>query len=162
LALVRFYNNELSAAIEDSYRALALNPNSLFTVDGIGYIMTLSGEWERGPALIKKIIKLNPYYRPVVHYALWVDCLRQEDYEGAYMETMSLRRPAVFWYPLAKASTSGLLGRYEEGKKFVENLLKLKPDFPSRGRVLIKHYIKFEDILETIIEGLNKVGLSIK
>jgi adenylate cyclase len=162
LALVRFCSNELSAAIEESYRALALNPNSLFILDGIGYIMTLSGEWERGPALIRKIIKLNPYYRPDAHYALWVDCLRQEDYEGAYMETMGLRRPAVFWYPLAKAATLGLLGRYEEGKQFVENLLKLKPDFSSRGRVLIKHYIKFEDIVERIIDGLSKVGLNIE
>ena len=161
LALVRFYSNELSAALKESYRALALNPNSLFIVDGIGYIMTLSGEWERGTALIRKTMKLNPYYRNVVHYALWVDCLRQEDYEGAYMETMSLRRPAVFWYPLAKASTSGLLGKYEEGRKFVENLLQLKPDFPSRGRMLIGHYVKFEEIVERVIEGLRKSGLNL-
>jgi adenylate cyclase len=159
LALVRFYNNELSAAIAESDRALALNPNCLVTTDGIGYIMTLSGEWERGPALIRKVIQLNPYYRNVVHYALWVDCLRREDYEGAYMETINLRRPAVFWHPLAKAATLGLLGRYEEGQKFVENLLKLKPDFPSRGRLLIGRYIKFEEILERVLEGLKKVGL---
>jgi len=78
------------------------------------------------------------------------------------METMGLRRPAVFWYPLAKAATLGLLGRYEEGKQFVENLLKLKPDFPSRGRALIRHYIKFEDIVERVIEGLRKSGLNIE
>jgi adenylate cyclase len=159
LALVRFYNNELSAAIAESDRALALNPNCLVTTDGIGYIMTLSGEWERGPALIRKVIQLNPYYRNVVHYALWVDCLRREDYEGAYMETINLRRPAVFWHPLANAATLGLFVRYEEGQKFVENLLKLKPDFPSRGRLLIGRYIKFEEILERVLEGLKKVGL---
>ena len=162
LALVRFYANELSAAIKDSYRALALNPNSLFMLDGIGYIMTLSGEWERGSALIRKIIKLNPYYRNVVHYALWADHLRQEDYEGAYLETMSLTRPAVFWQPLAKAATLGLLGRGEEGKPFAEKLLKLKPDFTSRGRLLIGHYIKFEEIVERVVEGLRKSGLSLE
>jgi len=162
LALVHFFGNELSAATEESYRALALNPNSLFTVDGIGYIMALSGEWGRGAALIRKIIKLNPYYRNVVHYALWADCLRQEDYEGAYAETMSLRRPAVFWYPMAKAATLGLLGRGEEGKQFAENLLKIKPDFPSRGRLLIGHYIKFEEILDHVIDGLRKSGLKVE
>ena len=161
LALVHFYSNELSAAIKESHRALALNPNSLFTVDGIGYIMTLSGEWEQGLTLIRKTIKLNPYYRNVVHYALWVDRLRREDYEGAYSETMSLRRPAVFWYPLAKAATLGLLGRDEEGKQFAENLLKLKPDFPSRGRLLIGHYIKFEEILDRVVDGLRKAGLNL-
>jgi len=96
-----------------------------------------------------------------VHYALWVDCLRQEDYEGAYLETMGLRRQAVFWYPLAKAATLGHLGRYEEGKQFLENLLQLKPDFPSRASTLIRYYIKFEEIFDRVIDGLQKSGLSI-
>jgi adenylate cyclase len=73
---------------------------------------------------------------------------------------MGLRRPAVFWYPLAKAATLGHLGRYQEGKQFVETLLKLRPDFPTRGRILIGHYIKFEEIVERVIDGLRKSGLN--
>jgi hypothetical protein len=30
-----------------------------------------------------------------------------------------------------------MLGRLEEGKQAAEELLKLKPEFPTRGRVLI-------------------------
>jgi len=67
-----------------------------------------------------------------------------------------------FWDPLAKAATFGLLGRYEEGKQAAEELLKLKPDFSSRGRVLIGHYIKFDEIVERTIDGLSKVGLIIE
>ena len=161
LALIRMFSNEIPAAVAELERALFLNPNSLLVLDGIGYLLTLLGEWERGPALIRKVISLNPYYREVVHYALWEDWIRQQEYERAYTETMNIKTPAVFWYPLAKASTSGLLGRYEEGKKFVEDLLQLKPDFPSRGRVLIGHYIKFEQIVERIIDGLRKCDLEI-
>jgi hypothetical protein len=69
--------------------------------------------------------------------------------------------PAVFWYPLAKASTLGLIGRYEEGKTFVKKLRELKPDFPKKGRVLIGQYIKFEKIVESVIDGLDKAGLNI-
>jgi len=162
LAFVHFLGNELSSALRDVNRAIELNPNSLIILDGLGYIMTLLGEWERGTALIKKVISLNPYYRPSVHYALWLDCVRQKNYERAYLETMGLKSPAVFWYPLAKATTLGLLGRIEEGEKFVNKLLELKPDFPSRGRVLIGHYIKFNDLIERVIDGLNKVGLRIE
>ncbi len=161
LGLVRMFSNEIPAARAEIEKALALSPNSLFMLDGIGYILTLVGEWEKGPALIRKVIRLNPFYNPVVHYALWVDCLRREDFEGAYLETMGLRRQAVFWYPLAKAATLGHLGRYEEGKQFLENLLQLKPDFPSRPRTLIRYYIKFEEIVERVIDGLRKLGLSI-
>ncbi len=159
LALVRMFADELPAARADIEKALALGSNSLFLLDGIGYLMTLLGEWEKGPDLIRKVIKLNPFYNSVVHYALWADRFRQEDYEGAYLETMGLRRPAVFWYWMVKAATLGLLGRDKEGKLFAENLLKLKPDFPSRGRTLIKRYIKFDEIVDRVVEGLNAAGL---
>ena len=162
LGLVRMFSNEIPAAREELDKALALSPNSLFVLDGLGYLMTLVGEWEKGPALIKEVIRLNPFYNTVVHYALWEDCLRREDYQGAYLETMGLRRPAVFWYPLVKAATLGHLGRYQEGKQFVETLLKLRPDFPTRGRILIRHYIKFEEIVSRVIDGLRKSGLNIE
>lgn len=91
-----------------------------------------------------------------------MDWVQQEEYEQAYLETLNFRRPMLFWDPLAQAATFGLLGRCKEGKQAVENLLKLKPEFPSRGRVLIKHYIKFEEIVERVIDGLRKSGLNLE
>ena len=61
-----------------------------------------------------------------------------------------------------KAATFGLLGRFEEGRRAAHNLLALKPNFPSRGRILIGHYIKFKEIVERMIEGLNKVGVNLE
>jgi hypothetical protein len=61
-----------------------------------------------------------------------------------------------------KAANFGLLGRIEEGRQAPKNLLKLKPDFPSRGRVLIGHYIIFEEIVERVINGLRKAGLNLE
>jgi adenylate cyclase len=162
LAFVRMFSNEIPAALAEVERAFTLNPNSLIFLEGIGYLMTLLGEWERGPALIRKVIRLNPYYLPVVHYALWANWIRQKKYEEAHLETLEMRRPALFWNPLVKAATYGLLGKHEKGKHAVEDLLKLKPDFPSRGRVLIGHYIKFDDIVERVVEGLSKAGLKVE
>jgi hypothetical protein len=155
------FNNDISAARQEINLAYELNPKSIFMMDGIGYIKTLLGDWEHGPGLIRKSMKLNPYYRPTVHYGLWVDYLRQRDFRNAYLETTGLRKPAIFWYPLAKASTLGLLGKIDEGKKFAEGLMQLKPDFQERGRVLIGRYIKFDDIADLVIEGLDKVGVTI-
>jgi hypothetical protein len=39
---------------------------------------------------------------------------------------------------------------------------KLKPDFAARGRILIRHYIKFEDIVERVIKGLKAVGIEVR
>lgn len=67
----------LSSAIHEAHRALALNPNSLFVLDGLAWILTLSGDWENRPSLTEKAIKLNPYRRAIAHDALWVNYLRQ-------------------------------------------------------------------------------------
>jgi adenylate cyclase len=162
LAFVYMFNNEIAAALREINRALALNPNSLFLLHGFGYLLTLLGDWERGPLLIREAMKRNSNYGFYVHYALWVDWIRQGKYEQAYLETLNFIRPAFFWEPLIKAATLGLLARYEEGKQALEKLLELKPDFPERGRILIKHYIKFDDLVDRVIEGLKKIGLEVE
>ena len=68
----------------------------------------------------------------------------------------------LFWDPLIEAASFGLLGRFEEGRQAAEKLLMLKPDFPSRGRILIDYYIKFKEIVERTIEGLKKVSIRLQ
>ena len=41
--------------------------------------MTLFGDWQRGPALIKRAIEQNPYDNITVHYTLWMVWLRQKE-----------------------------------------------------------------------------------
>jgi tetratricopeptide (TPR) repeat protein len=162
LAYTRMLSNEIPGALAEAERALALNPNSLFFMDSIGYLFTHLGEWERGQRLINKAIRLNPYYRATAHYGIWINWFRQKEYEKAYLETLNFRMTGHFWEPLARTATLGQLGRYEEGKQAAEELLKLKPDFSRRGRVLIGHYIKFEEIVERLVEGLRKAGVDIE
>ena len=162
MAYTMLLKNDLTYGLAEAERAFSLNPKSLIMMPHLGYLLTLLGDWERGPELIRRAIELNPYYDVIVHYALWEDWIRRGDAERACAETQHFRTPLLFWDPLIKAATLGLLGRVDDGKREIENLLKLKPDFKNRGRVLIKHYIKFDDILDLMIEGLNKIGLSIK
>jgi adenylate cyclase len=159
LALIRLFQDDVVAAQHEIDFALALNPNSLLMLDGIGYVLTLLGDWDRGPALIRRIMRLNPYYNRVVHYALWVDWVRRDDYEKAYLETFNFKQPPVFWNPLMRTAALGCLGRIGEAKMALGELSELKPDFQERGRTLIKYYIKFEDIIEKVVDGLAKVGM---
>ena len=160
-AFVKLLRGDIAAGLAETERGLALNPNSLISLENIGYLMTLCGDWESGPTLIRNAIKLNPYYNVVVHYPLWVDWVRQEEYEKAVLETLSFRMPMLFWDPLMKAAALGLLGRIDEGELAVEDLLRLKPDFAAGGRSLIRYYIKFDDIIDRTIAGLNAVGLGL-
>lgn len=56
----------------------------------------------------------------------------------------------------------GNVRRDPVGVKVAVRLVDAKPDFPSRGRILIGKYIKFEDIVDRMIEGLNKAGLKLE
>jgi adenylate cyclase len=161
LAYVLLIKNDLAAGRIVAEKAFALNPTSLIMMDLFGYLLTLLGDWQHGPALIREVIRHNPFYSVIVHHALWADAIRQQNYDLAYLETLNFRTPGLFWEPLMKAAGFGLLGRIEEGKRAVEDLLALKPDFPARGRTLIGHHIKFEDIAERMIAGLGKCGLEI-
>ena len=160
-AYILLLQNELSAGLSEVNKALTLNPNSLLFLDRIGYLMALLGDWEKGTVLIKKAMAANPYYNLTVPHALWVDWFRQGNYEQAYRETLNFRLPGLFWEPLMKAATMGMLGRIEEGQMAVEDLLKCKPDFLSRGRTLIKYYIKFDNILNRMIDGLSRLGIDV-
>ena len=161
MAFILLFKNERSTGLAEVDRALQLNPNSLIILENLGYLMTLFGDWQRGPALINQAIEQNPYYNTVVHYALWVDWVRQEKYDRAYHETLNFRTPMLFWDPLMTTASLGLLGRTEEGLQAGKDLLKCKPDFPQRGRVLIRHYIKFDEIVERVITGLRIVGINV-
>ena len=130
-------------------------------LDTIGYALALLGDWEQGCALIQRALKLNPYNRAYNYYILYWDWLRQKEYEKAYMETLNFRLPSLFWDPLLRAVILGHLGRLKEGNRNVEEILKLKPDFPARGRSLIKHFIKSDELVEDHIEGLKKSGLDL-
>jgi TolB-like protein len=162
LARARLLNNQLPEGLVEARQALALNPNSLIFMDMIGHVMAPLGDWDQGTGLIRKAIKLNPYHRPYVYHVLCADWLRKKEHEKAYLETLNFRFPAAFYDPLLQAVTLGQLGRTEEGRRYVEALLTIKPDFPDRGRLLIKHWVKSEGLEQCIIDGLKKSGLEIK
>jgi hypothetical protein len=65
----------------------------------------------------------------------------------------------LFWDPLIRASTAGILGKDKEAGEFARMLLRLRPDFPTEGRTLISNFIKFDDIADRIIAGLIRAGI---
>ena len=160
LARVHLLDGNLQAGLVEAEAALALSPDSLLFLDAIGYVMVLLGEWQRGEELIRKAIRLNPYYRVFVRYATWLNAFRQGDLESAQAETEWLRGVGYFWDPLVRAATLGVLGRKAECRAAVRELLELKPDFPRRGRVLIGRFVKFPELQQKIIGALEAGGLA--
>ena len=59
-----------------------------------------------------------------------------------------------------RAAALAQLGREEHAQTAVDQLLKLEPDFATRGRSLMSRYIKVDALIDEIIEGLQKAGLT--
>ena len=159
LAHALFVKGELAAAQVEARRALDLDPRSFATLDIIGWLLTLGGDGERGPALIREAMERNPNCSPIVFHALWANHLRRGEIEESRRAAQQFRDRSSFWPGLTRACSLGHLGRLTEAKLETAELLARKPDFVSRGRALIGRVIRLPELFECVLQGLGKAGL---
>jgi adenylate cyclase len=105
-------------------------------------------------------MKLNPYHPSWFHLAPFMDYYRRGEYENAFAEALKFNFPELYLDPMMRAAALGRLGRQNEAKAALSQLLKLEPDFATRGRSLISRYVKVDYLVDSIIEGLRKAGLA--
>ena len=159
ITLVYFHKGDKKLFLQHLDQTLALNPNSPYIVGVAGWHMALYGEWKRGLSLLKKGIQLNPYHPTWFHLAFYMDCYRRGDYENALSEALQFNYPELYLDPLMRAAVLAQLDRPNAARTAVDQLLRLEPDFKGRGRQLISHYLKVDDLVDKIIEGLQKAGV---
>jgi adenylate cyclase len=159
LAHVYFFCNERELFLTEAETAVALNPNAPGIIGFLGWLLALYGEWERGLAILEKGKELNPHYPGWFHLAPFCYYYLQGSYEEAYQEALAFQMPQLFWDPLLRAAALGRLGREPEGTRALAELLHLRPDFPTAGPFLISCYVKFDYLVEGLLEGLRLVGL---
>ena len=156
-----FVLNQKEKFLYEIEKALDLNPNSPFRIGAIGFYLSLYGEWEKGKQLLDKAMKQNIGYPPWYYGATTLYYYRQDEFEKAYEEALKYDVPAIFWGPMLRAATLGQLGRRSDAEVQILDLMFLKHDFESKARYLINRYVKEDELLEKIIEGLVKGGLKI-
>jgi tetratricopeptide (TPR) repeat protein len=159
LSYVYLLNDQVQEARHEAEAALAINPESLFVLEGIGYLLTLCGDWERGVQLSRKAVRLNPFHLPVVHAGLWLDALRRNDFEEAYWQSLKFSPQDLFWQPLMETVSLALLGRLEEARHAFARVLQLKPDFSEHCEWLVRRYIKSDELVQRVQDGLRLAGL---
>jgi adenylate cyclase len=160
LSLVYFHRGDKDFFLQHVEETIALNPNSPYIVGVAGWHMALYGKWDRGLTLLKKGMKLNPYHPSWFHLAPYMDYYLRGEYENALAEALKFNFPELYWDPLMRAAALSRLGRQNEAKAAVGQLLELEPDFATRGRWMISRFVKVDDLIDTIIAGLQKAGLA--
>ena len=159
LTLVHFHRGDKALFLKSVEETISLNPNAPYIVGVAGWHMALFGAWERGLALLKRGMRLNPYYPTWFHLAPFLNHYRRGEYENAFTEALRFNYPDLFWDPVMRAAALGQMGRVDDAGSAIDDLLKLVPDFTDRGRRLIRRYVKVDGMILKIIEGLKKAGL---
>jgi TolB-like protein/Tfp pilus assembly protein PilF len=162
LALTHLNAGEHDAAMEMSEKAIALAPNNAELLGGVASaVMRKSGQPKRGAELVKKAMRLCPFYRPGLLRALGNNYRmmsgRLEEAVACYRE--SLKREAGYLAAYVNLTSAlGELGRLDEAREAAQALLQQEPDFSIRAYTAGLSYRDPADV-ERIAKGLRQAGL---
>src|SRR5947208_645363 len=161
LAQVHFFRQDLAAFGPAAERAMALNPLNTDALGILGLQIVHTGEFERGTAIVRRAMELNANHAGWMHFAPLWDHFHKSEYEQALECANRVHVPGLFWPFLVMASACGHLGRRTEAAAAVRDLLALDPEFAAHARSNVGTWHFASGLMEPILEGLRKAGLSI-
>jgi TolB-like protein/Tfp pilus assembly protein PilF len=160
LAQALYFKKEFTAFRVAADRAISLNPMDGATAAFMGMLIAYSGDWERGCALSDKGCQLNPNHPGWYCYPAWHDSYRKKDYRKALDLAFQLNAPQNYYTHAVLAMCYAQLGRMEEARKALRDMLSLKPNYAEVARELHGRWIQ-PDLVEQLMDGLRKAGLEI-
>jgi len=105
-------------------------------------------------------MRLNPYLPSWFHLAFFMDSYNRGDYEQALGSALKFNYPELFWDPLMRAAALARLDRQDEASAAIAELRKLVPDIATVCPKLIRGYVRVDDLVEDLVEGLRDAGLN--
>lgn len=159
LSYVLFVSGHRELFLQETEQALLLNPTLPDAVALLGWSIALQGEWDRGLALLREGMDVDPYRPAWLHLAPYLNYFRQGKFKEAYHEAHKFDPPHLYWAPLVKIAALGQLGKPNEAGNAIETLLTIRPDFPENGRRITTFFLKDSNLARTFFEGLRKAGL---
>ncbi|MGX9990517.1 adenylate cyclase [Rhizobium sp. Z1P35] len=124
-----FFSQRVSEALQIGERALATNPNDTELLAEFGTRVAMSGEWQRGAALLDRAIDLNPagggYYRGTRALAAYM----LHDDKTAVTE---IRQADLQKFPLFHAVAAVIYvdaGMIEDARREAARFNEMRPDF---------------------------------
>ena len=160
LASVLFFRHETAAFRSAAQRAIELNPMDGFTIGYMGFLISYSGDWERGCALMEQARNLNPNHPGWYWFPPFFNAYRKGDYRAALEFALKVNMPGFWRNELALAATYGQLGERELARNAARDLLAARPGFDAVAKGECAKWWD-PDLVEQILDGLRKAGLEI-
>ena len=156
-----FLSNDKDNFLEEVNHCLSLNIVSPLRLGAVGFYLSLFGYWEKGKVILDKAMKKNTGFPLFFHGATCLYYYRLNKYKEALKEAQKYDVQGLFWGPLLRAACMGKMDERKKARSQVEQLLLLKPDFETKAQELLSYYIKEDELLLEVLDGLRKAGLSL-
>lgn len=156
LAQVHRFRGSFDLAIAHFQRAIDINPNDANGLALFGSLLGVAGQPAEGVALIRRAMKINPLHPEWYWNQLAVALYADRQYEESIRANEHGERPGQFWYLARMAACHAQLGRSEQARALVSEVLRRKPDFRYSSVDL-----SFRDPKDAahVIDGFRKAGL---
>jgi adenylate cyclase len=158
LAWILHWQYRRSEAITEFRRAFELNPNMAdgrFTI-----LLTHGGQADNAIGFMKRVMRLDPFHRPIYYSFLASAYYLAGQYEVAIENNrIAARRvpgvvQVVIWYSASAAQ----LGHTEEASAAAAEVLRLDPDFTISKFLQMISFARPDDA-SRLFDGLRKAGL---
>lgn len=143
-------------------KCMKSNPKGVLRLGSLAVFSALYGNWEKGIVIIKKLMHENLNF-PIYFYGfLSLYYYRRKEYKQALIEAKKYILPAgPFWAPLHRVVALGQLNMKDEAIPEIAELMRVKPDFNVKAPFIMGLYIKEEDLVEHMMDGLRKAGMKV-
>ena len=161
LMAIRYASGDQAGFEQATARALSIQPPHPAILLQIGFIRTLSGDWQTGIPLLDDAIPLTANVPGWVYAAYAFRYLMTEQYDEAL--TWALRTDAPEWFisALATAASAALAGRQDIAEREARRLLRLYPEFEETGRAQLAKWRPNEDLMTVLLDGIERAGVRV-
>jgi TolB-like protein/tetratricopeptide (TPR) repeat protein len=129
LCNVAMIRGQWDIAAQHATTAAELAPFHPSTLMAAATALCLSGDWQRGPALIQESFRLNPRHPGSYHVLPALGRLLEDDDAGALAEASLVHAPGQLWGPLYRALALGGLGHLDQAVNEMDQVLEIDPTF---------------------------------
>ena len=145
--------------IRNTYKILEINPNAGLMVGIAGWFLSMAGKFEEGFQLIDQSRQLSPIFPTWFHFPYYLNAYLEGRYDDALESVKKFGLPSFFWQPLMRSAALGQQGRIPEAQTALQELISLKPDFPSKASFYVSCFLIRDKWVSHILEGLSAAGL---
>jgi TolB-like protein/Flp pilus assembly protein TadD len=157
LAVALFFRKDRAGCLAAAERAMALNP-----LDGSNeafFLVTFTGDWERGTSLIRRAMELNPHHPRWYELILGLDEYRRGRYREAVDEIRRANLGQGPWTSPLLAAACAQLGDRAGADDALRGLPAAGGDVARSARELFEKWFE-PQLVEHLVDGLRKAGLT--